>query len=624
MKRHLFIGFVFGLAMLVACNKPGDGSVAMRHGTSLPHASSPELANIDSLMWRQPDSALAVLQQFAASPKADSLDEYNGHYCQLLISELLYKNDYGQSNRLALQQAVAYFDSLILTLKDTPTLKRLIAGSSFREGGTLSLTRNDNIHFLTARAHYINGVGYYECDSVVEACKEYMKALEIMENHFKEKELVGHKARFVALTYTRLSSLFSDMYLHEQAIYFAQLSLASNQELNVPNWHFARLLCEIGIQYNLLEQLDSANYYYERAAIELNDTNCLLYRDITIRQIVLSYKKRGLEENTLLQLRNLMSKSDDETEYLLRCFTIGGIYYQEKQLDSAWFYLNKVYNSAERIALKKQSAEWLLDICKIEGKDDDVFEYADFLVPFANQEENQSAIKSHLTELYNVFWQREKELQHQVVARRNMKQTMTVVCILLSFILTLLVLHFKRKQSYKAQLETERHSHKMQQAALAGRLRQSNAALKAQSKAASPIAPSSYKQEQNEAESYAEEPVCQQILAVCNDKSNPVKSTIPVSSYAGIALTDAQKAQLKDAAMRHYGPLFEKLKLQYPELKEKDFLYCYLCLLGLDNMQIAVLSQLSYRTIWEREKRLQTLFHADDRIAVVLHEMMIH
>ncbi len=634
MKRNVFImGVLFVLALMVACNHLNDRSVETRRGTSLPTSASPELCAIDSLMWHQPDSALMrllpyfndtccrdVSRNVSENANNDTLEDvsgnvstttaYNRHYAHLLLAELLYKNDFAQTNRTELLQAVAYFDSLVRQ-----------AGGARRAGGSKTTS---NLAFLDARAHYINGVGYYENDSVVEACKEYMKALEIMENHFKEKELVGHKARFVALTYTRLSSLFSDMYLHEQAIYFAQLSLASNQELNVPNWHFARLLCEIGIQYNLLEQLDSANYYYERAAIELNDTNCLLYRDITIRQIVLSYKKRGLEENTLLQLRNLMSKSDDETEYLLRCFTIGGIYYQEKQLDSAWFYLNKVYNSAERIALKKQSAEWLLDICKIEGKDDDVFEYADFLAPFANQEENQSAIKSHLTELYNVFWQREMELQHQVVARRNMKQTMTVVCILLSFILTLLVLHFKRKQSYKAQLETERHSHKMQQAALAGRLRQSNAALKAQSKAASPIAPSSYKQDQNEAESYAEEPVCQQILAVCNDKSNPVKSTIPVSSYAGIALTDAQKAQLKDAAMRHYGPLFEKLKLQYPELKEKDFLYCYLCLLGLDNMQIAVLSQLSYRTIWEREKRLQTLFHADDRIAVVLHEMMIH
>jgi hypothetical protein len=162
----------------------------------------------------------------------------------------------------------------------------------------------------------------------------------------------------------------------------------------------------------------------------------------------------------------------------------------------------------------------------------------------------------------------------------------------------------------------------MQQAALAGRLRQSNAALKAQSKAASPIAPSSYKQNQNEAENYAEEPICQQILAVCNDKSNPVKSTIPVSSYASIALTDAQKAQLKDAAMRHYGFLFETLKQQHPELKEKDFLYCYLCLLGLDNVQIAVLQQKSISTIWERENRLKKVFNSEDKVSVILYRLM--
>ena len=48
--------------------------------------------------------------------------------------------------------------------------------------------------------------GYYELDSIVEACEEYILALEIMEEHFDEKELVGKKARFMALTYTHLTS----------------------------------------------------------------------------------------------------------------------------------------------------------------------------------------------------------------------------------------------------------------------------------------------------------------------------------------------------------------------------------------------------------------------------------
>ena len=71
-----------------------------------------ELAAIDTLMWHQPDSALAVMMEFAASAAADSLDEFNGHYCQVLISELLYKNYYRQSNRKDLLKAVGYFDSI--------------------------------------------------------------------------------------------------------------------------------------------------------------------------------------------------------------------------------------------------------------------------------------------------------------------------------------------------------------------------------------------------------------------------------------------------------------------------------------------------------------------------------
>ena len=45
--------------------------------------------------------------------------------------------------------------------------------------------RPPNIAFLDARAHYINGVGFYEKGDVVNACAEYLRTLEVMEAHFE-------------------------------------------------------------------------------------------------------------------------------------------------------------------------------------------------------------------------------------------------------------------------------------------------------------------------------------------------------------------------------------------------------------------------------------------------------
>ena len=146
----------------VSCGRP-SGEI---------HSPSPRLSAIDSVMWSQPDSAFSLLLAFAESPEADSLDEFNGHYFQLLASELLYKNDYEQTNREELLKAVDYFDSI---------------GDAF----------------LDARAHYIKGVGFYERDSVVDACEDYLKALEVMEGHFEEDALFGHKAMFMFFTYNR-------------------------------------------------------------------------------------------------------------------------------------------------------------------------------------------------------------------------------------------------------------------------------------------------------------------------------------------------------------------------------------------------------------------------------------
>ena len=601
------------MLLLAACtsHKNGD-AVETRRATSLPTDVSPELSAIDSLMWQRPDSALTCLLPYFDTCCRDGVHTvsttHDCHYANLLLAELLYKNDNPQLNRAELLQAVDYYDSLCC------------------RDAARHVSTDPILMFLDARAHYINGVGYYERDSVVEACQEYLKALEVMEDSFDEAEIIGNKANLMALLFAHLTDEFSDQYLHEQSIYFGKKSLKYFKKYDAISWNVSWVLNEIGSHYDVLGDYDSAGYYYNQGLFLLSDTNNLNYRDLTTRLAFLSYKKEKDPILSLNQLFSMLSQAESKQEFISRCLTIGEIYYHEKEFDSAWLYLNNVYDQSQNIGAKKQAAEWLVEICKAQNNMQDMHKFAEFLVPFANQEENNSGTRSQLTELYNRFKQKELEQKQHHEKKKQATLILLVFGGMLMVILFVIFLYRKNKQSkqkLESQMEIERHSHKMQQAALAGRLKRSNAALKEQDKKVIIAPTNSSVNKQIVVEKYAEEPICRQILDVCNDKNKPIKSSVPVSAYKDIALSDAQKAQLKEAAIRHYSELFNELKRNYPELKEKDLFYCYLCLLGLDNVQIAAMTQLSYRTIWEREKRLQQLFHTEGKMAIILNEMLI-
>ena len=201
MKLRDYIGIVL-MVLLVGCTPPGPLSEGERtsprpagtlnppnplsEGEGLAHEA---LEGIDSLMWWRADSALAVMMEFAASPEAESLNEFEGHYCQVLVAELLFKNDYGQSNREEVLKAVRYFDSIVgMDGYGTDTRGKADTRGVSPQRGVAERERDA---FLAARAHYINGVGLYERDSVVEACGEYLKALEIVETHFPAASVYG-------------------------------------------------------------------------------------------------------------------------------------------------------------------------------------------------------------------------------------------------------------------------------------------------------------------------------------------------------------------------------------------------------------------------------------------------
>ncbi len=421
MMKAYPILLVFGL-MMTAC-------VPSHRNTPM---ASPSLSAIDSLMWRQPDSALKVMISFTESGKADSLDEFDGHYCQLLISELLYKNNYAQSNRQDLLKAVDYFDN------------------------------SDNA-FLSARAHYMNGVGYYERDSVVSACKAYLKALELMETHFPniatQHISATHGATsissdllfwFMDLTYCRLEGLFSKQFMQEPAIVCCKRALAFDTICSFNPYNTSSLFLNLGLQYNKLYELnkepylaDTAEYYFNEALRHLPDTNNRIFIDVVTQLELLKINMGQDFKPSIIVLKRIAAQTLDETERLCSYLAIGSIYHSYNQYDSALVYLTPVFENKKDPYRQRVVAPYLHEIYLNTGDTVKAALCARYIVDNTATEGESNAQVSTLNDLFqqHLQWEldRAKEEERQRAARHSRWIWMAIAGLLLLVAIAIVV-----------------------------------------------------------------------------------------------------------------------------------------------------------------------------------------
>ena len=441
-KRCLHIvSFLFGLAMLVACSKPAEVPEPVEGPTQ-------ELAAIDTLLWHHPDSALAVMMEFAGSEAADSMDAFEGHYCQVLISELLYKNYYKQSNRKELMKAVHYFDSIVNVADGRNADAR---GKADARGASVQ----GRDAFLAARAHYINGVGYYERDSLIEACGEYLNALRMMEGHFEEKVLVGYKARFMTLTYNRLGELFSAQFMQEPAIYCYKEALAYDRIAQVSPDKIANILYHLGKQYDKLNEADSAACCYEKALELLTERNALLYRDLISVRALFEYSSHNDTVNSLDSLKRMTAQATNETERLNRYMIIGGIYQDMGQYDSAKAYFEPVLEFEKESGMASVSARALREIAMSEGDTLKANQYATMLIEKTTTAAEKQAQVSKLNDMFQNYLQENQEAASLRERRKAVRMTLAMVMALVVLVAVVVILmrrsHRKRMAANEAE-----------------------------------------------------------------------------------------------------------------------------------------------------------------------------
>ena len=408
------------------------------------------LEAIDSLMWKEPDSALTVMMEFAGSAEADSMDAFEGHYCQLLISELLYKNYYGQSNREELLKAVGYFDSIV-------------AADGYKKDGRKTDARGASLRkrnvFLDARVHYINGVGFYEKGDVVLACEEYLNALEMMEEHFEVKALTGGRAVFMENTYGRLFELFSAQFMMDPAISCGEQALAYCKKELVLTQYIPTLYFHLGIQYDKKGERSLASSYYDWVIEEISDANNPVYRDAVSMKAFCDYQLGMGAEGSLGTIRQMLAYANSEKEKLTRYLAMGCIFTVEQSFDSALCYLKPVFESENDVVMQIQAAEHLLINYDHLGNKEKSDECVRFLVDHKKSEGEDKALVSKLEELFKDYINKKQKKEAEAEREKSIGKTVRImVPIAVAVALVLLIVSKLRgwKKLKQQQAEAER------------------------------------------------------------------------------------------------------------------------------------------------------------------------
>ena len=477
-----------------------------------------------------------------------------------------------------------------------------------------------------------------------------------MEDHFGEKELVGKKAKFMTYTFNRLGDLFSEQFMMEPAITCYKNSYEYSLVSPVSSYSVSNALYRLGKQFNMKGEKDSANYYYSEALANMPDTTNLFFRNIVSNQSLLFYQLTHQAEASLKRLKLMAALAEDNDEKLTRFFILGGIYYEEELYDSALLYLGPVLENKEDIVSRIQSAQYLQIIYDSLGNSEKSDECMRFLAQQKKSEGQNKALVSRLESLFQKYLNQKQEKQSEqerVKAFRKARNIIIPVAVVLALAIIVTakwrskkllkkqqeeanrklgeteqqhkeelrqrhteaerILEDKEKR-YQQELETERQTHKMQQAALSGRLKRSNEELRELKDQIRQRNDAVAKTEA--AASFTEEPVCRLILE--RVKEGRFKSKVDCTAYKDFALNKQQLLDLRLAADRHYDQFTVRLKKAYPELTQGDLDYCCLYLLGLTDADIAALMQRAYNTVIERNGKMRKIFGSENPLPITL------
>ena len=397
-----------------------------------------------------------------------SVDFYES---QIRMADSIYKNYLPQSNFEEVKAAMEFFDSY------QPSA---ISGQRWRlfdkEADDGNRLIAESRQLTAAKAHYYHAVGLTEKDNIVGACEHYLIALEIMEEddlikrhkdaktqrrkvlkkqRNDEKTLCDsvtlrlcdsdedyEKIRFLALTYNRLGRLFYNENYCDLAIlkYKKALNCLNIIKDSIPISYTYK---NIGNVYQLLGKADSALYHY-RKSLEINSglTNKLDI-DKNIAQILF---EKGEKDSAYILIKENMNKIENINIRYSYYTTIGDMFFNDKNYDSAAYYLKECLKSDNNYIIH-MSASRLSSLYDSLGNYVKKAYYDDIVSKLSIINVNRNFETNKLQDVYDKY--KERKAEKEKIKSRTRTKVIAIslsLLIIISFVIIILIWHKSKRK----------------------------------------------------------------------------------------------------------------------------------------------------------------------------------
>lgn len=448
-----------------------------------------------------------------------------------------------------------------------------------------------------------------DAGNITAAAKNCFEMIEMVEKNVKKKNLTEDHRKRLVNAYARLGDFFKDHTYPKIAALKYKKSLRWNEALNNDDIG-SQLLKMIGMSY-MYFNADSALYYFD----ECVKTYPNHLNKIDIDKAIADYLfyEKNERDSAMRMMRDNFNIIEHEHVRYSYYSIYGGMLYEEKQYDSAIYYLEQAMNSSYFFT-RLCSASVLSQVYDSIGDYEKKAYYDDITAKHSIERvENESDV-SELMDLYNIHKANMSEIKKNQT-KKKVTIILTPIILIVAALIILSISRNKKRVNNLSSIIDERDKEiqdiRFKQSLVEGKIKKKNAEIqkqaeiiKEQEQKISNINDRLEKTDSKKSDlnSYRNSEICIRIMS--HIKENHDSETT--------ALSQEELMSLVQTANLHLNDFIDDLWQNFPRLKNEDLYYICLTMLNLSDKQISSLFGVAYSTIKTRKTKIATILDMEN------------